>query len=132
MLKFRLVFLGVASALVLGAGTAMANVSWNGSGPSSPTGTSVTADADAHGDAVSAAAKSEASEQSEASEKSESSERSHGAREAAIDKCRAADVTEDKTEKKSSAHMTQAKKKLDRTEDKAEVKAFVACIKAAK
>ena len=117
MLKFRLVFLGVASALVLGTGTALANVSWNGTGPTSPT--TVTADADAHGDAVDERAESNAAS-------AEGQENKDGAREAAIDKCRALD--KDTKEAKSSKGMTKAQKKADHAEDKAEVKAFVQCV----
>jgi hypothetical protein len=134
MLKFRLVFLGVASALVLGTGTALANVSWNGTGPTSST--EVTADA--HGDAVSAIAKTapkgEGDEHGDAvskvaSAKSEASEDKDGARAAAVAACKAKGVNEDKTEKKP---VTKAEKTADRAEDKKEHKAFVACLKAAK
>ncbi len=134
MHKFRLVFLGVASALVLGTGTALANVSWNGTGPTSPT--TVTADADAHGDAVSAVAKTapkgEGDEHGDAVSKvasAEGQENRDGARAAAIAKCRAGDVKEDASEKKP---VTKADRTADRIEDRKEHKAFVACVKAAK
>jgi hypothetical protein len=122
MLKMRFVFLGVASALVLGTGTALANVSWNEAAPSSPSGTTVSADADAHGDAVSKAASAESHEAS-----AEGQENKDGARAAAVAKCKAADAKE-KAEPKSSQGLTKAQKKADRAEDKTERKKIVACI----
>jgi len=116
MFKLRLVFLGVASALVLGAGTALADLTASTSSTSGST--TVTADADAHGDAVANAEAKTAS--------AEGQENRDGAREAAIDKCQALD--KDTKEPKSSKGMTKAQKKLDHIEDKAEVKAFVACV----
>jgi hypothetical protein len=128
MIKFRLVFLGVAAALVLGTGSALAmTVSSTGS-----------ADADAHGDAVAKAAATASEGAGDAHgdavskiASAEGQENREGAREAAIDKCKAADANE-KTEPKSSADLTKAQKKTDRVEDKKEHKAFVACIHAAK
>jgi hypothetical protein len=70
---------------------------------------------DAHGDAVSKVASAEGQENRD------------GARAAVIAKCKAADATEDKTEKKP---LTKAQKKADRVEDKAERKKFLACIHA--
>ncbi len=77
MFKLRFVFLGVASALVLGTGTALANMTSN---TATPAGANVTADADAHGDAVSKVASAEGQENRD------------GARAAVIAKCRAADA----------------------------------------
>jgi hypothetical protein len=121
MNKFRFVFLGVASALVLGTGTALANVSWNEAAPSSPSGTTVSSDADAHGDAASKAASAEGQEAS-----AEGQENKDGARAAAVAACKAND--KDKSEPKSSEGLTKAQKKTDRAEDKTERKKVVACI----
>jgi hypothetical protein len=119
MHKFRFVFLGVASALVLGTGTALANVALNETGA---TGATVSADADAHGDAVSKATSAEGQEAS-----AEGQENRDGARAAAVAKCKAADAKE-KAEPKSSEGLTKAQKKTDRAEDKTERKKIVACI----
>jgi hypothetical protein len=123
MIKFRLVFLGVAAALVLGAGSALANVALNETGA---TGATVSADADAHGDAVSKAASAEGQEAS-----AEGQENRDGARAAAVAACKATDAKE-KAEPKSSEGLTKAQKKTDHVEDKKEHKAFVTCIHAAK
>lgn len=127
MLKFRFVFLGVASALVLGTGTALASVSLNGPAAGG--------NADAHGDAVShvaqTAPKGEGDEHGDAVSmvaSAEGQENRDGARAAAVAKCKKADAAEDKTEKKPT---TRAQKVADRAEDRAEHKAFVACLKAA-
>jgi hypothetical protein len=71
---------------------------------------------DAHGDCVSKVASAEGQENKD------------GARAAVVAACKAADVKEDKTEKKSSAGLTKAQKTADRAEDKAEHKKFVACV----
>jgi hypothetical protein len=126
MIKFRLVFLGVAAALVLGAGSALANVALNETGATGATGATVSADADAHGDAVSKAASAEGQEAS-----AEGQENRDGARAAAVAACKATDAKE-KAEPKSSEGLTKAQKKTDHVEDKKEHKAFVACIHAAK
>jgi hypothetical protein len=128
MLKFRLVFLGVASALVLGTGTALATaVSSTGS-----------ADADAHGDAAARVAASASEGAGDAHgdavskiASAEGQENRDGARAAAVAACKAADAKE-KPEPKSSEGLTKAQKKADHVEDKKEHKAFVACIHAAK
>jgi hypothetical protein len=123
MIKFRLVFLGVAAALVLGTGSALANVALHETGA---TGATVSVDADAHGDAASKAASAEGQEAS-----AEGQENRDGARAAAVAACRVTDAKE-KAEPKSSEGLTKAQKKADHVEDKKEHKAFVACINAAK
>jgi hypothetical protein len=134
MFKLRLVFLGVASALVLGTGTALANMTWN---TATPAAANVTADADAHGDAVAKVAATAPEGPGDAHgdtiskvASAEGQENRDGARAAVIAKCKAADAAEDKTEPKSSAGLTKAQKKADRVEDKAERKKFLACIHA--
>jgi hypothetical protein len=131
----------VAAALVLGTGTALANMTSLTVSSTTPTtstgstGTTVAADADAHGDAVANAAKTCPKGTGDAHgdcvskvASAEGQENRDGARAAAVAACKAADVKEDNAEKKSSAGLTKTQKKADRAEDKAEHKKFVACV----
>jgi hypothetical protein len=132
MSKLRFVFLGAVAAIVLGSGTALADLAAN---------TSATSSRDSHGDAVASAARTTCPKgpdgvhgacvsqiaSSEAAETStEGQENNKGSRAKAVEACRALDT--DKTEPHSSSGMTKAQKDADRAEDRAEVKAFVACV----
>jgi hypothetical protein len=126
MLKFRLAILGASAALALGTAGVLAM-----------TESSVSGDRDNHGDAVASAARncphgasgvhgacvsaiaSTEGQENEASDSSKSST-------APGQVCKAAD-TDDATE---SAPATKSARAADKTEDRAEQQAFVACVKA--
>jgi hypothetical protein len=130
MSKLRFVFLGAVAAIVLGSGTALADLA-----------ASTTSSRDSHGDAVASAARTTCPKgpdgvhgacvsqiaSSEATENlTEGQENNKGARAKAVEACKALDT--DTSEPRSSAGMTKAQKDADRAEDRAEVKAFVACV----
>ena len=125
MHKLRFAILGAAAALALGTAGAVAMQD-----------TASSSDPDSHGDAVSAAAHSCAHGANGvhgdcvsdvASSKSEAGEKDEDGNQARAAACKAADATEDKTEKAPAKGDTAAKK-ADKAEDKTEHKAFAACV----
>jgi hypothetical protein len=131
MHKFRFALLGAAAALALGTASAVAMQS-NVAGTSDP---------DSHGDAVASAARTtcphgpegvhgkcvSAIASAEGKEKAESKETEAEASSSKVKACKAADKTEDGSEKKP-AKGDKAAKAADHTEDKSEHKSFAACV----
>lgn len=126
MFKLRLAILGAAAALALGTGSALA-MHQEGSTGGDSHGDAVaaaahscaTGTADEHGDCVSAVASTESQE----SPKPDTTDQSTSPGQV----CQAADT--DKTET-APAKGDKTAKAADKTEDKAEQQAFVACVKA--
>ena len=124
MLSFRFAILGAAAALTLGTASAFA-MQEGSSGP----------DPDSHGDTVSLAARTTCPQGPNgvhgacvsAIASTEGQENQDGAQAARVKACKAAGVDEDQSEKKP-AKGDKAAKAADRTEDKAEHTAFVACV----
>lgn len=128
MHRLRFAILGAVAALALGTATAVAMQQSSGGGT----------DPDQHGDNVASAARTTcphgpggvhghcvsavASSKSEAPDTNETTGDSSNAA-----KCKAADATEDSSEK-APAKGDKAAKAADKTEDKSEHKAFAACV----
>jgi len=121
MLSFRFVILGAAAALTLGTASALAMQ--EGSSGTDP---------DSHGDAVASAARTTCPHGPDgvhgacvsAIASAEGQENEDGAQAARVKACKAAGANEDQSEKKPA----KGDKAADRTEDKAEHAAFVACV----
>ena len=124
MLSFRFAILGAAAALTLSMASAFAMQ--EGSSGTDP---------DSHGDTVSLAARTTCPHGSDgvhgacvsAIASAEGQENEDGAQAARVKACKAAGANEDQSEKKP-AKGDKAAKAADRTEDKAEHAAFVACV----
>jgi hypothetical protein len=127
MLKVRLAIVGAAVALALGAAGALAMENATGSDP------------DAHGDAVSSAARFTcphgeghgACVSAVAQSQGEAKETDDAQRDAAVAACKAQEKSKDKPEdltEKSTKGADKAAKKADHAEDKSEHKTFKACI----
>ena len=124
MLSFRFAILGAVAALTLGTASALAMQ--EGSSGTDP---------DSHGDAVASAARTTCPHGPDgvhgacvsAIASAEGQENEDGAQAARVKACKAAGANEDQSEKKP-AKGDKAAKAADRLEDKAEHKAFVACV----
>jgi len=124
MLSFRFAIVGAAAALALG--TASAFAMQEGSSGNDP---------DSHGKTVSLAARTTCPDGSggvhgacvSAIASTEGQENEDGAQAARVKACKAAGANADQSEKKP-AKGDKAAKAADRTEDKAEHTAFVACV----
>jgi hypothetical protein len=123
MHRLRFAILGAVAALAMGTASAVAMQESAGGGT----------DPDQHGDAVASAARTcphgpngvhgqcvsaVASSKSEGQENDENSN---------VSQCKAADVTEDSSEKAPAKH-DKAAKAADKTEDRTEHNAFAACV----
>ena len=122
-MKLRFAILGAAAALALGTGSAVAmgDRDTHGDAVASAARTTCPHGPDAaHGECVSAIASTEAQEK-------ESSEPEGSAESGRVKTCKAADATEDKTEKKPSKG-DKAAKAADRAEDKTEHTQLRVCL----
>lgn len=122
MLKFRFALLSAAAALALGTAGAVAM----------QTSLVGTTESDSHGDAVASAARTcphgpngVHGECVSDIASAEGQENREGAQSERVEACKAADKTEDASEKKPT---TKADKIADRAEDKREHAAFKACV----